>query len=261
MELADLARQSDTRGIKLDRAGVRGFHMPLQIRQKNNGFQWVLGDIDATVELPAHWRATHMSRFIEILNEWREKPISGGEIREILQQMTERFEAPGASLALRFKYFLKKRAPVSGIESMLDYQCEFLGELRGGKYDFVLGVTVPVIAVCPCSKEVADEGAHSQRALLRARIRSRPPLWIEDLVAILERQGSYEVFPLLKRPDEKHVTERSFAQPKFVEDIVRDAVVALREVPGMRTIEVTCESMESIHNHTAYAQTTVDLRR
>lgn len=251
----DVSMERDPRGISIQKVGVRGVHLPLQIRRKDNGYQMVLGHVDMTVELPHHYRGTHMSRFLEILSEWSDQPISGHELRRILREAQQKLEADRADLHLRFKYFRTKTAPVSGSESRLDYDCDFIGRIEGDRYCFILGVEVPVIALCPCSKEISDRGAHNQRATLRAHVRCAPGhfVWIEDLVDILEAQGSCGIYPLLKREDEKYVTEHSYDNPKYVEDILRDAVVALKQEQHIVWFDVECDSHESIHNHSAYA--------
>ena len=253
--MGDVAAEADGRGIAIRRVGVRGVHLPALIRTKGGGEVQVLASIDMTADLPQEYRGTHMSRFVRVLNEWRDRRISALEMKDILAEVRAALQAQRCDMALRFKYFLEKRAPVSGTPSELDYDCEFDGVLEEGGYHFTLGVVVPVTTVCPCSREVSDYGAHGQRARISVRLRAAAGhiVWIEDLVPLLEQQGSCEIFPVLRREDEKWVTERAFRNPKFVEDVVRDTIAALRGVPRVTWFEVGCEVFESIHNHNAYA--------
>ncbi len=253
--MRDVAASVDTRGITVQRVGVKDVHLPILVRRKSGEFDSALARIDFGVSLPHQFRGTHMSRFLDILFQWRQKPISKPELREMLEEACHRLGAEHARIDVSFKYFVNKRAPVTQSESALDYDCKFEGAIDGGEYTLTTVVEVPVTILCPCSKEISVAGAHNQRAIIRASIRSRPDsmVWIEDLVAMLERQGSAEIFPLLKREDEKFVTEAAYANPKFVEDVVRDVVAALREDDRVGWFEVECESMESIHNHSAYA--------
>ena len=253
--MKDVAASADTRGITVQLVGVKDVHLPVRVRRKGAGFDNVLARIDFGVELPHHFRGTHMSRFVDILFRWSQKPIGKPDLQEMLREACERLDARRARIGVEFKYFVTKRAPVSKSESALDYDCRFEGALDGDEYTFTLGVEVPVTICCPCSKEISRHGAHNQRAIIRTRLRSRPDVmvWIEDLVAMLEQQGSAEIFPLLKREDEKLVTEKAYENPKFVEDVVRDVVSLLRADTRVIWFQVTCESLESIHNHSVYA--------
>ena len=253
--MKDVAASADTRGITVQLVGVTDVHLPVRIRRKGAGFDHVLARIDLGVELPHHSRGTHMSRIVDILFRWSQKPISKPDLKEMLQEACERLEAKSARIEVDFKYFITKKAPVSQSESALDYDCRFEGVLSGDDYLFTLGVEVPVTICCPCSKEISEYGAHNQRAIIRARIRYLPEVmvWIEDLVSTLERQGSAEIYPLLKREDEKFVTEVAYQNTKFVEDVVRDTVGLLRADPRVTWFQISCESLESIHNHSVYA--------
>jgi GTP cyclohydrolase I len=254
-ELKDVQSLADRRRIPLQRVGVKGVELPFLIKAMENGHQTVLATVTLTADLPHYFKGTHMSRFLEILEKWRNKPVSGPEVRSILQETRNALKAEMAHVDISFKYFIEKTAPVSGLRSMLGYQSLFSGNLSGEGFDFCLGVNVPVTTVCPCSKEISEIGAHGQRAIIRAYVRFVPGtfVWIEELVSLLEKQGSCEIFPLLKREDEKYVTEYAFRHPKFVEDIVRDCIIALRKDPRLRWFEVECEAEESIHNHNAFA--------
>jgi GTP cyclohydrolase I len=197
-----------------------------------------------------------MSRFIEVLNNWTQKPFSYKEMEVVLTEIIQRLDAKRASIDLAFKYFIEKAAPVSGMKSLVDYDCRFSGSLdRQNQLDFTLGLAVPFTSLCPCSKEIAEYGAHNQRGLMKADIKYKPGkfIWIEDLAEVMEKQGSAPVYSLLKREDEKFLTEQAYENPKFVEDVLRDLVLALRQLPGVIWFEVECENYESIHNHSAYA--------
>lgn len=256
--MKDVAMAHDVRGVVIQRVGIKDLHIPLQIKRKDNGFQSVLGNVTMSVELPKHYRGTHLSRLVEIVFKWSQKPLGGHDIRLILQQVCDRLAADRAHINVKFKYFINKAAPVSNIESALDYDCEFIGTLSDEGFDFILGVEVPVTTLCPCSKEISEYGAHNQRGIIRARIRYDRDVfyWIEDLVGQLENVGSCEIYPLLKRRDEKFVTEQAYRNPKFVEDLLRDTIVMLRSDPSILWYEVETESFESIHNHSAYAYQT-----
>ena len=251
----DVQNTPDNRGINIQQVGVKGVHLPFQIKTIAGSYQQVLGNVTLSAELPKEYRGTHMSRFIEVLQAWSQKPISGRELRLILAELSEKLAAPAADISLRFRYFIPKKAPVSGIESHLDYLVETFGRLERDNYQYHLGLEIPVLSLCPCSKEISEYGAHNQRAVIRARIRCHPGrfLWIEELVSLLEQQGSCQIYPLLKREDEKEITESAYTHPKFVEDIVRDAVLALRAESRVSWFAVECESYESIHNHSAFA--------
>jgi GTP cyclohydrolase IB len=254
-ELTDVAMGRDLRGVRIQRVGVKDLHIPLQIKKRGDGFQEVLAVVSLSVELPQHYRGTHLSRLIEIVFECRNKPLGGHDVRLILEQVAKKLGAERADITVKFKYFIEKRAPVSKSIGMLDYDCEFTGMLSGDKFDFILGVQAPVATVCPCSKEISDYGAHNQRGVVRARIRYQKDVfyWIEDLVGQIEDLPSHEVYPVLKRADEKYVTEHGYENPKFVEDVLRDGVLMFRANPHVRWFELEVETYESIHNHSAYA--------
>lgn len=253
----DVQNRWDERGIAIQKVGVSDVHLPFFIKTKDGSFQSVLAKITLTVELPQQYKGTHMSRFIEILSEWSQKPVSSHEMECILTDTISRLNAKRAHLDIAFKYFIKKKAPVSGLKSMLDFDCMFSASLAEGEpLDFVLGVIVPFTSLCPCSKEISAYGAHNQRGLMKVKLKQDHGkfIWIEDLAALMEAQGSSPVYPLLKREDEKYVTELAYDNPKFVEDVLRDLVLALRQIQCIQWFEVECENYESIHNHSAYAR-------
>lgn len=254
--MKDVQNILDDRGIAIQKVGVSDVHLPFLIKTKTGSFQSVLAACKLTVDLPQEYKGTHMSRFIEVLNDWSQKPVSGKEMGLILTDIINRLDAKRANLEISFKYFIEKRAPVSGLRSLLDLDCLFSGTLsHNGHIEFMLGLTVPFTSLCPCSKEISEYGAHNQRGLMTVNIKYKPGkfIWIEDLAALMEAQGSCPVYPLLKREDEKYVTEKAYENPKFVEDVLRDLVLALRELPGADWFEVECRNYESIHNHSAYA--------
>lgn len=254
--MKDVQNRSDERGISIQKVGVSDVHLPFLIKTKDGSFQSVLAKIKLTVELPKEYKGTHMSRFIEILSEWSQKPVSSKEMESILIDTINRLDAKCAHLDIRFKYFIEKTAPVSGRKSMLDYDCLFSASMTKGEHlNLVVGLAVPFTSLCPCSKEISVYGAHNQRGLMTVKVEHAHGkfIWIEDLAALMEAQGSCPVYPLLKREDEKYVTELAYENPKFVEDILRDLVLALRDLESVVWFEVECENFESIHNHSAYA--------
>ena len=252
--MKDVAAMADDRGLAIQRVGLRKLHLPLLVLRKEGGYQPVLTELDIAADLSREERGSHLSRFVEILNEWRERAISEREMEAALHLVRERLQASSAQLELRFKYFIEKTAPISGSKSLLDYNTLFSASLSEDGFDFVLGVEVPSVSVCPCSKEISDYGAHGQRGNVRARIRySSEIFWLEDLVHLVEAELSAPVYPLLKREDEKFITECSYERAKFVEDVARDVVLALKSRPEITWFEVECEHFESIHHHSAYA--------
>lgn len=261
--MEDVQSKLDHRGISIQRVGVSQIRLPVQIETKEKSFQSVLATIRMTVDLPQEYKGTHMSRFLEIMHPWSDKILSSRSVSEILKEMREKLQAETAHFEMDFEYFINKTAPVSKSKSLLGVHCRFEGTLNSDKEDFVLQVSVPVTSLCPCSKQISQYGAHNQRSEIRVRIRydhQERYFWIEDLVALLEAQASSPVYPILKRDDEKFVTERAYENPKFVEDMVRDVVLALRAQPGIVWFQAECENFESIHNHNAYAFQEEDFR-
>lgn len=254
--MKDVQGRADGREVDLQRVGVKNVALPFRIQQKDGGCQTVLANVRLSVDLPRHYKGTHMSRFIEILEKWKDLPSSSRPLEHILEETRQRLNADRAHIHVGFKYFLHKRAPISRRTSTMGYDCQFDAMLcRELGYDLIVGVHVPVTTVCPCSKEISVAGAHNQRAWLRVKLRTVPGrfLWFEDLIPQLESFGSCEIYPLLKRPDEKYVTEKGYFNPKFVEDVLRDVVLWLRGHPLVTWFEVECEADESIHLHNAFA--------
>ena len=255
--MQDVQNRQDKRGIAIQKVGIKEAHLPFLIKTKEGGYQQVLARVRFTVALPSQYKGTHMSRFLEILMPWSKKPLAETEMEAMLSEALERLEAHSAEVELSFKYFVDKVAPVSRRTSVLDLDCSFTGRKEQGKpMEFQLGVEVPFTSLCPCSKEISNYGAHNQRSVARIQLRFKDGydcIFIEDLAELVERQGSSPIYPLLKREDEKFVTEAAYENPKFVEDILRDTVLVLRDIEGLGWFSVECENYESIHNHSAYA--------
>lgn len=238
--------------VNIDKVGVRQLRVPLWVRDRTNGRQQTVATVDMGVELPSAFKGTHMSRFVAALDTWNEE-IDYNSVKSLLQELKKRLEARKACVVLRFPYFMRKPAPASGIASTVAYQCCLTGELGEGKMEFLLELDVPVMTVCPCSKAISNEGAHSQRTMIHLAVRMSGFAWLEEFIAIAESSGSSPVYSLLKREDEKYVTEDAFAHPCFVEDVVRNVAVQLQEHKHVTWFNVEVESMESIHNHNAFA--------
>jgi GTP cyclohydrolase I len=249
--MPDMQKARDERRIAIDKVGVKDIRYPIVVLDKNRDRQQTVARINMYVDLPHHFKGTHMSRFIEILNQYHGQ-VSIDRMNSMLRDMKKYLEASCAHLELDFPYFIEKQAPVSGARSLMEYQCHMQGSL-GEDYDFVLGVTVPMTSLCPCSKEISARGAHNQRSAVKVEIRYSDHIWLEDLVAWIEECGSAPVFALLKREDEKALTEKAYDNPMFVEDVVRAVTQRLLNVPEITWFRVACENFESIHNHSAYA--------
>ena len=247
----DIQGSGDSRQETIDKVGVKNLKYPVIVQDRANGLQKTVAEIDLYVELPHYYRGTHMSRFIEVLNSYHQGDLIE-KLPEILETIKERLEADRSYIRLKFPYFVEKRAPVSGIASLLNYNCTFLASLEES-YELTLGVEVPVTTVCPCSKEISEAGAHNQRSIVTVNLRYNNFIWLEEIIEYVESVASSEVYPLLKREDEKYVTERGYANPKFVEDIVRDLSILLKKDARIRGFEISSENFESIHNHNAYA--------
>ena len=250
--IPDVQSSADDRRLAIDRVGIKGIRHPVRIGDKSGGVQHTIAMFNMYVHLPHNFKGTHMSRFVEILNS-HEREISVESFETILREMVERLEAESGRIEMSFPYFINKQAPVSGVQSLLDYDITFVGEISGGDYRFTMKVLVPVTSLCPCSKEISEYGAHNQRSCVSIEAEILDPVPIEDLVAIAERSASCELYGLLKRPDEKYVTEHAYDNPKFVEDMVRDIAAALNADPRIEGYVVESENFESIHNHSAYA--------
>ncbi|MGC1481548.1 MAG: GTP cyclohydrolase FolE2 [Chthoniobacterales bacterium] len=252
MSLTDTQSEPDTRNIAIDRVGVRALRFPIQIRDKAHLVQNTVATASLTVDLPHQHKGTHMSRFVEVLNS-HGPLLHVDNITDILHQLTERLHSENAHVDFEFPFFLEKPAPVTGAVGLIDYTARFSANLENGKTDFVLTTLVPVTTLCPCSKAIATSGAHNQRGLVTLSVRATRPPWIEDLIRLVEDSASCELYSLLKRPDEKAVTERAYDNPVFVEDLVRNVAGRCDADPNFLWYRVEAENFESIHNHNAYA--------
>jgi len=250
--LKDTQSEQDYRQLPIDRVGVRNLRYPVQIRDKHNAQQSTIATIQLTVDLPHQFKGTHMSRFIEVLHS-HGTVLHVDNIRDILQQLTKKLESDCSHADFEFPYFMEKAAPATGAKSLLDYLIRFSATMEHGKMDFVVTVIVPVTTLCPCSKAISARGAHNQRGQVTLSVRFSKPIWIEDLIRLVEASASSELYSLLKRPDEKAVTERAYDNPVFVEDLVRNVSQRCREIPDITWHKVEAENFESIHNHNAYA--------
>ncbi|MGH8259299.1 MAG: GTP cyclohydrolase FolE2, partial [Steroidobacteraceae bacterium] len=250
--IEDVQSRADTRRIPINRVGIKDVSHPVRVRDRAAGEQHTIARFNMYVSLPHDFKGTHMSRFIEILHQ-HEREISVDSFRAMLEEMTERLEADAGHIEMSFPFFVMKRAPVSGVESMMDYRATLIGERRDGDTETWIRVAVPVTSLCPCSKEISAYGAHNQRSHVTITVKSRTHIWIEEIIEIAESEASCEVYGILKRADEKHVTERAYENPKFVEDIVRDVAVRLNRDDRVAAYVVEAENFESIHNHSAYA--------
>jgi GTP cyclohydrolase I len=256
--LPDVQGASDVRNLAIQRVGVKSIRHPVQIASPA-GLQPSIAMVDMYVALPAHQKGTHMSRFIDVLQNHR-APFGVQSIRELMRTMLARLEATSGEIAIRFPYFITKHAPVSGVASLLDYEVTLRAESKDGSVKTVQEVVVPVTSLCPCSKKIADYGAHNQRSAVTITAELQDDLPIEQQVRFAEEAAPSELWSLLKRPDEKYVTERAYDNPKFVEDIVRDIALALNRDDRVLAYAVATENFESIHNHSAYAQIEHDKR-
>jgi GTP cyclohydrolase IB len=250
--LEDKQSERDTRELRIDKVGVRGLRFPIQVRDKERTLQNTIATIGMYVDLPKEFKGTHMSRFVEVLNA-HGSIVHVENITDILYAMQEKLNSHTAHLEMEFPYFLVKKAPVSGLEGVMDYVARFEATARGKEIDFVLGVQVGVTTLCPCSKALSRYGAHNQRGIVTVQIRSVKSIWIEDLISMVENSASSELYSLLKRQDEKVVTERAYENPVFVEDLARNVVVKLNAHADVTWYKVEAENFESIHNHNAYA--------
>ena len=252
-ELPDHASEADHRDIAIDKVGIRRLRYPIQVRDRCGDKQATVATIGMYVGLPASATGTHMSRFVEILNSVRGE-ITIRNLPDLLSQMQRRLGAEDAYVEMDFPYFIDKRAPVSGAASLMTYDCGFRASRIGRSLDFALIVRVPVTTLCPCSKAVSDRGAHNQRGEVEVELRSADFIWIEDVVEAVEGCASAPLYALLKRSDEKHVTEQAYDNPRFVEDMVREVLLAVRRLGQVHAVRVAAENFESIHNHSAFAE-------
>jgi GTP cyclohydrolase I len=255
--IPDVQSDPDSRKLAIDKVGIKAIRHPVRITERGSTersprVQHTIATFNMYVGLPHHFKGTHMSRFVEIL-EAHEREITVESFIAMLKEMVDKLEAEEGHIEMSFPYFIEKQAPVSRVKSLMDYEVTFTGEVRKGKQSFVMKVVVPVTSLCPCSKKISERGAHNQRSHVTVTARTNDFVWIEEIVDIVEKQGSSELYGLLKRPDEKHVTERAYDNPKFVEDMVRDVAAVLNLDERIDAYVVESENFESIHNHSAYA--------
>jgi GTP cyclohydrolase I len=250
--IEDVQSRADTRNIPINKVGIKDIRHPVRVRDRTGGEQHTIANFSMYVNLPHNFKGTHMSRFVEILHQ-HEREISVKSFKDMLHEMTDRLEAASGHIEMSFPYFISKKAPVSGVESLMDYNVTFIGEIHNGVPELRIKVVVPVTSLCPCSKKISDYGAHNQRSHVTVTARIIEFVWLEELIDIVEDEASCELYGLLKRPDEKLVTERAYENPKFVEDMVRDVAARLNEDDRIDYYIVESENFESIHNHSAYA--------
>jgi GTP cyclohydrolase I len=251
-EIEDVQNIVDNRHIAIDKVGIKDIKHPIKVSDRTSGEQHTIANFNMYVNLPHQFKGTHMSRFVEILNQ-HEHEITVKSFREMLGQMTERLDAESGYIDMNFPYFVNKEAPISKVRSLMDYDVTFVGEITKDQTTMTVKVVVPVTSLCPCSKNISDYGAHNQRSHVTLTVRVDSFIWVEDLIDIVEKQASCEIYGLLKRPDEKFVTERAYDNPKFVEDMVRDIAAQLNRDDRISAYIVESENFESIHNHSAYA--------
>lgn len=251
-DIEDVQASADTRRIAINKVGIKDIRHPVRVRDRSEGEQNTIANFSMYVFLPHNFKGTHMSRFVQILNT-HEREITVTSFKEMLGEMVERLESEEGHIEMSFPFFINKKAPISGVESLLDYEVTLIGEIKDGKPKMYIKVVVPVTSLCPCSKSISDYGAHNQRSHVTVTVRTCEFVWIEEIIDLVENEASCELYGLLKRPDEKYVTERAYDNPKFVEDMVRDVAARLNADERICAYTVESENFESIHNHSAYA--------
>jgi len=250
-DLVDIQNLPDDRNVRIKKVGVKDIRYPITVRDKKNGIQHTVASVNMFVDLPHNFKGTHMSRFVEILNAYR-GDIAIRNFSKILSDMKQKLRAKSAHLEIEFPYFIEKEAPVTHSRGLMEYICRFCGSSNEVE-DFYVGIVVPVTTLCPCSREISDRGAHNQRSIVTVNVRFKKFFWIEDIIELVEQSSSCDVYSILKRPDEKYVTEKAYDNPMFVEDIVREIAMKLSKDDNITWFTVEAENFESIHNHSAYA--------
>ncbi|MBK68609.1 MAG: GTP cyclohydrolase I FolE2 [Legionellales bacterium] len=258
--IPDIQSSKDTRHISIDKVGIKDIKHPVVVKDRSGREQHTVANFNMYVNLPDQYKGTHMSRFVEILNN-HEYEITVKSFKRMIEEMTELLNAESGNVEMTFPYFVNKAAPVSGVESLMDYVVSFIGKIENGKPEVLVKVEVPVTSLCPCSKNISDYGAHNQRSRITACVEMNDFIWIEELLEVIEKVASCELYGLLKRPDEKYVTEKAYDNPKFVEDLVRDIAVEFNNDDRIAAYTVESENFESIHNHSAYAMLTCDKKK
>ncbi len=250
--MEDVQSSKDTRQIPINKVGIKDIRHPVRVADRSGQEQHTIANFNMYVNLPHNFKGTHMSRFVEILNK-HEREITVKSFKEMMVEMTERLEADSGHVEMNFPYFVNKTAPVSNVQSLMDYDVTFIGDFVDGDNQFTLKVLVPVTSLCPCSKKISDYGAHNQRSHVTVTATLKDFMWIEEIIDLVEQEASCELYGLLKRPDEKAITERAYDNPKFVEDMVRDVAARLNSDDRIVSYIAESENFESIHNHSAYA--------
>ena len=250
--MEDVQSSADTRQIPINKVGIKDIRHPVRVADRTGAEQHTIANFNMYVNLPHNFKGTHMSRFVEILNN-HEREITVKSFKEMMVEMTERLEADSGHVEMNFPYFVNKTAPVSNVQSLMDYDVTFIGDFVNGDNQFTLKVLVPVTSLCPCSKKISDYGAHNQRSHVTVTAKLKDFMWIEEIIDLVEQEASCELYGLLKRPDEKAITERAYDNPKFVEDMVRDVAARLNAEDRIVSYIAESENFESIHNHSAYA--------
>jgi GTP cyclohydrolase I len=250
--IEDVQARADSRRIPINKVGIKDVYHPVRVKDRASVEQHTIANFNMYVALPHNFKGTHMSRFAEVLH-MNEREISVETFRDILVEMTEKLNAQSGHIEMSFPFFVMKKAPVSGVESLMNYQASLIGELHNGKPELWLKVVVAATSLCPCSRDISKYGAHNQRSHITIKAKVDGHMWLEELIDIAEQEASCEVYSILKRADEKYVTERAYENPKFVEDIVRDVAVRMNQQERVRAYVVEAENFESIHNHSAYA--------
>lgn len=251
-DIEDVQNHFDGREIPINRVGIKDISHPITVLNRDGSRSASIATFSMSVSLPEDQKGTHMSRFIEALNE-TETVISAKKFHRLLLDMVERLEAQTGYIELQFPYFVEKTAPVSGVKSLMDYQVNLIGQIENGHIDSTLEVTIPVKSLCPCSKKISEYGAHNQRSHITVGINCSNNMWLNELITSVEAQASAELYAILKRPDEKFITEQAYNNPKFVEDVVRDVAKEFDDNDKITRYYVHAENFESIHNHSAFA--------
>jgi GTP cyclohydrolase I len=259
-EIPDIQSSEDTRYIHIDRVGIKDIRHPIVVRDRSGRDQHTVATFNMYVSLPHNFKGTHMSRFVEILNH-HEYEITVESFKRMIVEMTEVLQAEAGHIEMSFPFFMIKFAPISKVQSLMDYQVSFIGQIQNKVTSVLVKIVVPVTSLCPCSKNISDYGAHNQRSHVTVQARLRSFVWVEELIEMIEKVGSCELYGLLKRPDEKYVTEKAYDNPKFVEDIVRDVAIRLNADDRITAYVIESENFESIHNHSAYAMVERDKDR
>jgi len=251
--IEDVQARPDRRRIPIDRVGVKDLTHPVRVLERSGEEQHTVARLNMYVHLPHDFKGTHMSRFVELLNR-HEREVSVASFSSLVAEMTEVLDSESGHIEMRFPFFVRKRAPVTRVESLMNYEASLIGEHSRGRSQLWLRVEVPVTSLCPCSKDISDYGAHNQRSRVTLTVRTDQHLWLEELIEVAESEASCEVYGILKRPDEKFVTEKAYDNPKFVEDLVRDVAGRLESDGRILAYTIEAENLESIHNHSAYAR-------